>query len=341
MEKIIITQIYNEILEYYKSYPQYNDDSSEQTNQIIVDGEARPIETEAKDALEANDKDFQDSLFNRDIPYIDEEVFNNKDEKGYERVRRYLTKHFSYLMKNVLYIDMNSIKAKGSKGSFFIYQKDAAIIKEILLRSVSQNKMDMIIGQWLNGKIKYNDYERITELSSRLFGVIKLNEFAEPSAKEQWIETLRYALRTDLAYTMTEIEYTLKYAFLYSLPFSIEQNNDTINHSYISNSIINHVYAIGEKAQKSFFNSIYQYMGSVDPEHIINDIDTQPIELLKLKCACEYINAHWNTMKQFPNSNKFKLAIKYFQSVDKDFDAKLKNRKVNDKNRYENKKSQK
>ena len=341
MEKIIITQIYDEILEYYKTYPQYDDDSFEQTNQIIVDGEAFPIETMTKDAWEANEKEFQDSLFNRDIPYIDEKDFNNKDEKGYERVRRYLTKHFSYLMKNVLYIDMNSIKAKGSKGSFFIYKKDAAIIKEILLRSVSQNEMDLIIGQWLDGKIKDNDYYSITELSSRLFGVIKLNKVAEPSVKEQWIETLRYALRTDLAYTMTEIECTLKDAFSFSLPFSIEQNNDTIDHSYVSSSIINHVNALGEKAQKSFFDNISKYMESVEPEHIINGSDIQPIELLKLKCACESIYEHWYIMKKFPNSNKFKLAIQYFLSVDKDFNTKLKNRKRNDKNRYENKKSQK
>jgi hypothetical protein len=341
MQKIIITKIYNEILEYYKTYPQYYDNYFEQTNQIIVDERAVPIEKTAKDALEANERDFQDLLFSRDIPYINEESFNNKDGKGYERVRRYLTNHFSYLMKNVLYIDMRSIKAEGSKGSFFIYQKDASIIKEILLRSVSQNEMDLIIGQWLDGKIKDNDYDSITELSTRLFGVIKLNKVAEPSVKEQWIETLRYALRTDLAYTMTEIEYTLKEAFSNSLPFSIEQNNDTFNHSYISSSVVNYVNALDENAQKSIVNNIYQYMESVDLEHIMNDIDIPPIELLKLKCVCEYICTHKYIMECFPNSNKFKSAIKYFLSVDRDFNVKLKNRKIYDKNRYENKKSQK
>lgn len=341
MEKIIITQIYSEILEYYKTYPQYDDDSPEPTNQIIVNGNAFPIKTTAKDAWEANEQEFQDSLFERDIPYIKEESFNSKDEKGYERIRRYLSKHFSYLMRNVLYINMNSIKAEDSNGSFFIYQKDAAIIKEILLRSVSQNEMDLIIGQWLDGKIRDNDYDSITELSSRLFGVINQNEVAEPSVKEQWIETLKYALRTDLAYTMTEIEYSLKDAFSFSLPFTIEQNNDTINHSYVSNSIINSVNAIREKAQKSFFYNISKYMESVEPDQIINSTDIPPIELIKLKCACERIHEHRDIMKQFPNINKFKLAIQYFLSVDKDFNTKLKNRKINDKNRYENKKSQK
>ena len=144
-----------------------------------------------------------DVYMNRRFAYFKHKSLDQK-ENDMETIRNYLTKHFSYLMKNVFYVDMEKYKAGRS---FFIYKKDAEIFRVILLRSVSQNQHDIIIRKWLEGKIRQDDYHAIVELCHRLFVLIE-NTNADSEVKNQWIEALSIALRIDLAYTMTEIEFT-------------------------------------------------------------------------------------------------------------------------------------
>lgn len=282
-------------------------------------------------------------------------------ESDNEKVRRYLTKHFRYLMTNVFYQDMKKYKAKGSKGSFFIFRKDAAIVKEILLRSVSQNTNDIIIGRWLEGKIKDNDYEGIVELCDRLFYVITQVEDADSTVKSEWIEALRLALRTDMAYTMIEVEYTLQNIFYSTLQFRTDEcisSSDQINHSYIRKTMINQVNALEEKGQAYTDKNIYAYLESLNIDKLTSIEAFPPIELLRIKNVCEYfysadppdedyppelkecfegLSKHGNYIKHFPNSNMIDKYTNYFLSVDKEYKKRLENRKMKDKERYEKK----
>lgn len=127
MEEVIITGIYTNIIEYYQSQPQEEAVFDNiQDSVMIVNGEEIIFREEDLN------KWYFDRLFDSDCAYV--EKFDE------DTMRRYLSKHFSYLMKNVFYIELKLFKAKGSKGSFYIYSKDSPIIKEILLRSVSDNK---------------------------------------------------------------------------------------------------------------------------------------------------------------------------------------------------------
>ena len=182
MGKILITRIYDEIIEYYKShriidvYKALSFDITIISNNEIID-------------TSDLDMDYYDFLSENELPYVD-----NYNE---ETLKRYLTNNFSYLMKNVLYIDMKQLEAEGQYGSFLIDENDAPIIKEILMRSISQNEKDLIIGKWLKGKVEDTSYSEIYQLSQRLVYVIKTIPTYD-EIKEQWIQALRYALRSDI-----------------------------------------------------------------------------------------------------------------------------------------------
>ena len=188
MEEVLITCVYKNIIEYYLSLPQEDAVFEDiQDPVMIANGEKRIFHEE-----DIN-KWYYDHLFETDCAYV--EKINE------ETMRRYLSKHFSYLMKNVFYINLELFKYKGSKGSFYIYSKDSPIIKEILLRSVSDNERDIIIRKWLDGKIEDYSYHEIVELSSRLSEIINSLDDVDPNVKKQWSMALSYALRSDFAYT--------------------------------------------------------------------------------------------------------------------------------------------
>ena len=251
MTTIIITRIYDEIIEYY---------SNTDFGAVIIE----PTISDTNTSIQS-DIDVSCDFFETDDAY---RIYVSDDliEDSNEKIRRYLTRHFSYLMKNVFYLDTKKYKAKGAKGTFFIYKRDYPIIKEILLRSVSQNEHDIIIGKWLNGKIKDNDYYEIVKLSERLFYVIRNIEENESDITERWITALKLALRTDFAYTMIEVEFSIYEIFSYSLPFKIEQKSTVqfeeksdfeVCHTYFSNSILNHLDTNDEKAQNTIYKIIY------------------------------------------------------------------------------------
>jgi hypothetical protein len=297
MEKVVITSLYNEIIDYFKP-----------------------------EMIEDDDFEFLD-----------------KWETVRETLKNYLSKHFRYLMKNVFYLDMKNYRAKGSKGSYYIYEKDAPIFYEILLHSVSQNEHDLIIRQWLNGKIKYNDYYAITELSDRLFPLILNNEKATSEVKESWIEVLSIVLRTDLAYTMMEVEFTIGEIFSRSLPFKVnekipindaDKTNYEICDSFLKDKIVNQFNAYDMQAQNSRFNIVYNYLQDFD-YNILNDAEAfPPIELMKLKSIFEMPFTLEILKPILKNYDKIEEYIEYFKSIDKDFRKKQEHQKELDRERY-------
>ncbi len=319
METVIITSIYNEIIDYYHYF------------------EPETIGNKEDDIIA-----FRKSAYRN---------FESDDkwETDAETLKNYLSKHFRFLMKNVFCLDIKNYKAQGAKGSFFVYKKDALIFKEILLRSVSQNKHDLVIGRWLEGKIKDNDYHALVELSHRLFVLID-NIDAESEVKEQWIETLKIALQTDLAYTMTEVEFSVKEIFSKSLPFKVKGTGSTKNiesgyssicHSDFRDSIVAELDTNDMAAQNSIFNIVYDYLKTADFDKIKDTESFPPVELLKMKSVCEVLLPLKGLHKSLPNADILDEYVDYFASIDKEFLNKIQQRKENDKKRHQRKKAAK
>ena len=335
MDTIIMTSLYKEIIDYLNNY--------------------------IPEPIADNEDDF---TAQRECAY---RLYDSLDdlENDNEKVRRYLTDHFRYLMKNVLYLDMNKYKAKGARGSYYIFKKDASIIKEILLRSVSHNLNDIIISKWLEGKIDDDNYDDIIELSGRLFYVIRHVEDADSGVKELWIDTLKLALHTDMAYAMVEVSYTLKYIFFSSLQFKTNKHDEAFNsqdtdaeidHSYISSAMINQVNTLGEKAQRSKVKMLFSYLESADFDKITDVESFPPLELMKMKNVCElfygfnpfdeddqelkqpsYKSSLGSFISIFPNSDKIDTFTDYFKSIDKEYKNRLEQRKEKDMLRYKKK----
>lgn len=128
----LITSIYDEIIEYYESVSFEDEAFSSPPDKYIVNG--RALEIKSADL----DEYYSDFLYQSDNAYI------LLDDYDRERIKRYLTRNFSYLMNNVLYINMRRFRFRNT---YFINYKDAPIIKGILLRSVSQHPRDIIISK--------------------------------------------------------------------------------------------------------------------------------------------------------------------------------------------------
>lgn len=267
----------------------------------------------------------------------------DRKETDIDTIKNYLPKYFKYLMKNVFYVDMEKYKAKGARGSFFIYKKDAEIFHVILFRSVSRNQHDLIIRRWLEGKIREDDYHAIVELAHRLFVLIE-NTKADSEVKNQWIEALSIALRVDFAYTMTEIEFTVKEIFSRSLPFKVHNSDTTKNtkseyssicHAYFKDSIISELVTEDFSAQSSILNMVSDYLKTADFDKMKETESFPPVELLKMKSICEMLYPVENTNKTFPDVDMINTYGDYFASIDKEFMEKINNRKQYDQKRYQ------
>ena len=373
METVIITSIYNEIIEYYTN----------KTYDVLEEEDANYKKELKNDIYTNNDSDKEHVTFTSVKDY-EKEVNNRKDNKSdviyeirsssritaacrkddvfmgrrfayrkhksldrketdIETIRNYLPKYFSYLMKNVFYVDMRKYKAKGSRGSYFIYKKDAEIFRVILFRSVSQNKRDQIIRKWLEGKISEDDYHDIVELSHRLFVLIDSTD-AEPAVKEQWIEALRIALGTDLAYTMTEVEFAVKDIFRKSLPFNVNNTNLTKNNesadpnicqSYFKESILAELTTCDMTAQDTIFDLVFEHLKTVDFEKMKETESFPPVEQLKIKSICDRLCLSGNMFKKFPNVDIINTYGDYFASIDEEYLNKIEERKKRDQERYQ------
>ena len=371
METVIITSIYNEIIEYYtnKTFDELEEEDANYKNELNNDiytnnDKEHVIFTSVKDYVEEvnnrkdNNSDIiyeirssnkitddlreDDVIMGRRFAYRKHKSLDKK-ETDIETIRSYLSKYFSYLMKNVFYVDMKKYKAKGSRGSYFIYKKDAEIFRVILFRSVSQNKRDQIIRKWLEGKISEDDYHDIVELSHRLFVLID-NTDAEPAVKEQWIEALRIALGTDLAYTMTEVEVAIKEIFRKSLPFkvnntSLSKNNESaypnICQSYFMDSILAELTTYDMTAQNTMLSIVSEYLKTTDFEKMKETESFPPVEQLKIKSICDMLYPVGNMYKSFPNVDILNAYGDFFASIDEEYLKKIEERKKRDQERYQ------
>lgn len=373
METVIITSIYNEIIEYYtnKTFDELEEEDANYKNELNNDiytnndsDKEHAIFTSVKDYLEEvnkrkdNNSDIRyeirlsnkitddlredDVIMGRRFAYRKHKSLDKK-ETDIETIRSYLSKYFSYLMKNVFYVDMKKYKAKGSRGSYFIYKKDAEIFRVILFRSVSQNKRDQIIRKWLEGKISEDDYHDIVELSHRLFVLIDSTD-AEPAVKEQWIEALRIALGTDLAYTMTEVEVAVKDIFRKSLPFKVNNTNLTKNNesadpnicqSYFMDSILAELTTYDMTAQNTMLSIVSEYLKTTDFEKMKETESFPPVEQLKIKSICDMLYPVGNMYKSFPNVDIINTYGDFFASIDEEYLKKIEERKKRDQERYQ------
>lgn len=373
METVIISSIYNEIIEYYtnKTFDELEEEDAnyreEYSNDIgykydsdkehiIFSSVEEYIEEvnnrknnngdfrcEIRSSNEISDNLMEDDIFmNRRFAYRKHESLDQK-ETDIETISNYLPKHFRYLMQNVFYVDMKKYKAKGSRGSYFIYKKDAEIFRVILLKSVSQNQHDLIIRRWLEGKISKNDYHEIVELAHRLFVLIE-NTKADSEVKKQWIEALSIALQIDFAYTMVEIEFTVKEIFSSSLPFKVNNSDSTkdtkseyssICHAYFKDSILAELDTNDMTAQNTILSMVCEYLKTTDFDKMNDNESFPPVELLKMKCICEMLYPVKNVDKSFPNVKMINTYGNYFTSIDKEFMKKIENRKKIDQERYQ------
>ncbi len=223
MSKVRITKIYDEIISYYRGmdYKKLIEKNTAQagTVKVVTEYEREKVQNISQTEAEA--------LFYCKEAY--RTYTGDEKENDLEKIRRYLTDYFNHLMKYSLCINITKLK-KGR--TYCIDEKDAPIIKEILLRACSQHECDQIIGKWLHGKIRRNSYREIVELSGRLIELINSinsiptdnDEEAEhwEAVKDQWITALKLALRSDLAYVMAEIIASVRGILSFTLPFKID-----------------------------------------------------------------------------------------------------------------------
>ena len=268
-------------------------------------------------------------------------------ENELESVMRKVKKNFRYLMRNVLCQKMEDFKLKGTRGSYFIYKKDAPIIKTLLLHSVSENELDAIIRKWFSGKIPENAYDEIVLLSNRLNELISEQKDVEDELKKRWIMTFEITLRSDFANAMYEMECELRQLFFHSLPFQVDEGNkltaqetNDVCHADIRQSLCNKLDGMQFGLPNTMFKAIDQYMETVDFKKLLSENDFPPVELMKLKSICEYL--YGNSLKtSVSHADKIDDFTKYFISIDTEWSEKQEKKHQRDKDYYEKTKPQK
>lgn len=333
MIEIPIARVYDEIVEYYQNL----DIRSEIFERV---GLEIAIETGDGTRHLTGYTTEEDALLNHTKAY---RIYDSEDQKESDliKLRRYLSSSFSYLMKNVFYLDLSRIR---KKRTYYIPEKDYPVIKEILLRSVSQHEFDRIIGEWLNGKIRDDDYHAISDLSERLFSLIRNIDGIDAQTANQWITALQIALRSYMAYAMVEAENNLRSLFSSSLPFVLKGNgfqSEHIHHEQIAQELDTELNHLCKNAEDNILQALYQYLNTVDFEKIKSSTAFPPVELLKLKSVCEYLYGRDLVKKDLPNANIVDTATQYFITVDRTYEEKLKARKKKDHERHQRNKQQK
>ncbi len=334
------SELYTEIVDYYRK-TDLNDlilGGLIDKDTVIVTGKRNSLSLDVQDALIQQDRAYRIYPSRKEID--DDPKASEKKDKDLEKVRRYLTDRFSYLMRFVFCLDLRKYR---ENGSYAVPAQDAPVIKEILLRSVSEHDFDLIIGKWLKGQIADNAYGEIVELSKRLFHLIRNINNVEPERKERWITALRIALRTDLAYTVTEAMFTIHDIFSKALPFVPHGGGfdpKSVYQAQIGESILNYLYDLGKQAQDESVKAVYQYLQSADFERITSPEAFPSVELMEMKSICEHLFGNKGLTELMPNADRVAAFTEYFISVDKSYLEKLTARKETDRKRYERKKDE-
>lgn len=366
MSGVLITEIYNEIIKHYRDldFQKLIEEALKSGSVSTINGEKLHFRYSVSDALFDQDKAYRQKDTQTDC------------ENDLEKIRRYLTDYFKYLMQNVLCLDMKLFR---SGNTYSVNEKDAPIIKEILLRACSHHEKDLIIGKWLSGKIRERSYDEIVLLNNRLVEVINdlPHDTCDPDTAERWKEALRLALRTDLARAMDEMEFSLWSLFTQAIPFQVE--NTALPAEDVKDVSLSDVYQrmegylgdCGRKLQEKVLNVLYYYFDSLDYERL-RSVDTfPPVELMQLKNVClllakSDLKAYMDDMiagyekndrteennltedesdmiHLFPNPDKIEEYMIYFRAIEKAYQAKQEERKGKDRDyhNHRNRKSKK
>lgn len=330
MNFIPVTEIYDEIIEYYRKtkYKKLIFDALDYTPTISINGITQALSPPTE----------EETLLLQDEAY---RIFKSDDkmETDLETTHTYLTKHFAYLMKNVFYLDPRLFR-RGR--TYAVPEQDVPIVKELLLRSVSQHDFDLIIGRWLKGKIMDNSYGEIYQLSVRLFHLICSIPDVEQEQKDRWITALRIALRSDLAYAVSEAELTIQGIFSNSLPFVPQGDGfdpQSVCQAKIAEEMDTILNDLGKRAQDESVKAVYQYLKSADFKRMTDPDAFPPVELLEMKSVCEYMYKSDYLKGIFPNADQVDAFTKHFLTIDKDFAQKKNDRKKTDQQRYQRNKS--
>lgn len=268
-------------------------------------------------------------------------VSEDELENDLEKIRRYLTRHFRYLMRNVLCCDLKHFK---SQRSYRVPSPDYTIILRILQCSVSQNERDRCIGRWLNGKLSMNSYHEVIELCDRLFEIIA-DANANDEVRERWIATLKIALDYNYAYTMTEMEYTVRQLFTDSLPFRLEstslpsENLHAVDQEAIRDRLLTEIDADAKSAQDNLFPVMHEYMSRLDLDTIQSTALFPPVDLLKLKAVCRCLYHNRYLLDLLPHREDIETYMQYFKTIDKEYREEIEHHRNVDKTRKQQKKA--
>ena len=295
MAKVRIADVYNSIISYYKDLDQEK-----------VRKELRVSKEDAWRTKEFLDNSFSELSDEAWLRWYESELINpfnveyayriypddldgeNLDKK-LESVAIYLRRHFRYLMQNVFYIDMKSMK---SGRTYCIDEVDRPIIQEILLRSVSMNIQDDIIARWLDGKISDDSYSEIEQLSDRLFYLIYQVQESDEITKDRWTSTLKLALRSDMAHTMTEADLLLRQIFSDALPFKYEVRDsegicfENLDIEQICHKITSVLNDIAKNVQHTKFACAYQFVEENGEDNLLAMDSFPPYKLMLMLYAC-------------------------------------------------------
>ena len=333
MSEMLVTEIYDEIITYYRdlNYKALIFDALDDQDAITINGETRLL----------SPPDEAEALFFQDEAYY---IFESEDQKEtrLETLRSYLSAHFLYLLKDVFYLEMKKFK---KRRTYFVSETDYPIIKEILLRSISQKEQDLIIGKWLNGQVADNSYYELSELSERLYEIISHLTNTPCEVKERWMTALRLALRTELANAIIESEFMIKQIFSYTLPFRVEHQEVPLDaaaavcQTDVYRSLQKQFDMHGQKTQSELYQVIYHYLENVDFEKLLKYDTVPPVELMQMKCVCELLVEYESFINALPYADKITKLINHFISVDKGTQAKKTQRIDYDKKRYQKNKN--
>ena len=358
MERTVVSEIYEIIINYYRetdsrkvlaaSYELHQRDQ-ELLHELLrnaPDDELTSRLASTRDTQQKVHPDIADAfrLF-KCMDAASREEYENLLEEELEGLQRKLKKHFRYLMRNVLCQNMGSFKEKGARGTYFVYTKDVPVIETILLHSVSENQSDLIIGRWLDGKIADSSYHEIYDLYQRLYVLIHDLETVDDALKQQWIQTFELALRVDFAEVMVSFEGEMRQLFWHSLPFRCgagsllsEEESHAICHADIRQELINTLDGMQINSVNTMFKAVYQYMETLNFKRLQTEDDFPPVELMKLKCICEYM--YDNDLKRnIPHTDLIDQYTEHFIKIDTEWEKKVNNKRRQDRTQYQKKKT--
>lgn len=117
-----------------------------------------------------------------------------------------LRKKFNYLINNILFQNREDFKERGRVN---VPLTDAPVIRELLIKAVSEDKKDELFVDWFNGKIKSTDYMKIYMLRPTVYLLInrlfRKGEIGGVTADE-WISAIDASLNYDSAISSMRIQ---------------------------------------------------------------------------------------------------------------------------------------